>query len=76
MYYEDYFIDIRYGGKVQWCYSKRFKEWSLRLLYYKVRSIKQLKAQVTQLQVSFLHSSFVSHERGLHWHRAPRLRRN
>jgi len=74
MFYEDFFIDILYGGQVQWCWSKMFKEWSLRLLYYKVKLLKQLKAQVKQVKVLFYSSGFVSFVRGLHFRFCKRWR--
>lgn len=67
MYYEDFFIEILCGGKVQWCWNRRFREWSLRLLYYKVKTIPQLKSQVLQRKPQFYCSGFVSRNRGLHW---------
>lgn len=72
----DHSLDILRGGKVQWCWSRRFHEWSLLLLYYKVESIQQLKAQVSQLKPLYHYSGFVLPGRGLHWHRKSRLRRN
>lgn len=74
--YEDFGLDIHCGGKVQWCWSKRFHEWSLHLLYYNVKSVRQLKPQVLQLRPLSHHSGFVLPGRGLHWHRVPQLRRN
>lgn len=72
----DHSLDILLGGKVQWCWSRRFHEWSLRLLYYKVESIQQLKAQVTQLKLPARCSGFVLPGRGLHWNRKCKLGRN
>lgn len=98
MFYEDYFIDILHGGKVQWCwvYEKHWRTrvetcadlvrwvhyisyirvWSLTLLYYRVTTIRQLKAQVLQLAPLAHYSGFVLPGRGLHWHRQSKLRRN
>ena len=72
----DHSLDFMLGGKVQLCWSRRFHEWSLRLLYYKVESIRQLKAQVTQLKVLPHSSGFVLPGRGLHWNRKCKLERN
>lgn len=66
MYYEDFFVEILCGGYVQWCYSKRFREWSLRLLYYKTRKRQRVKSQVLQRKPQFYCSGFVSRGRGLH----------
>lgn len=67
MYFEDYFVEILLGGKVQWCYSKRFREWSLRLLYYKTTTAARVNSQVLQRKPQFYYSGFVSRERGRHW---------
>jgi len=72
----DHSLDIMLGGKVQLCWSRRFHEWSLLLLYHKVGSIQQLKAQVTQLKLPARCSGFVLPGRGRHWHRVSQLRRN
>lgn len=76
MYYEDYFVEILCGGHVQWCYSKRFREWSLRLLYYKACKRQQVKSQVLQRKPPFYCSGFVSRERGIHRNFQRRLARN
>ena len=75
-YFEDFGLDIHRGGKVQLCWSRRFREWSLLLLYYKVKSSRQLKVQVSQLQLRSHYSGFVLPGRGRHWHRKCKLGRN
>lgn len=69
-------MNSRFG--VVWCesYPTYHRVWSLTLIYFKVKSIQQLKAQVSHLKVPFPHSGFILPGRGLHWHRAPQLRRN
>jgi len=90
MFYEDYSLDILYGGKVQRCWileivrwNKHFinlsgivvtwlepiyeRVWGFRLIYYKVKLLKQLKAQIEQLKIVFYSSGFVSFARGLHF---------
>lgn len=57
---------ILHGGKVQWCWSRRFQEWRLLLLYYKVTTIQQLLPQVLRLAILFYNSGFASPERGMH----------
>jgi len=74
--YENFALELQRGGQVQWCWSKRFHEWSLHLLYYRVTAVKQLKAQVQQLQPPARCSGFVLPGRGLHWHRVPQSKRN
>jgi len=72
----NYSLDVLLGGKVQWCYSKRFKEWNLLLLYYKVKAIQQLKPQVLQLMPLLHYSGFILPGRGLHWNRKCKIKKN
>jgi len=66
-YYEDFFFNIQCDGIVQWCWSKRFKEWALRLLYYKVKFLQQIQEQIKQLEILDYYAGFVSFSRGLHF---------
>lgn len=75
MYYEDYSIDILYGGVIQWC--EQFNgEWSLTLLYYTVKLIERFQIQIERLTILFYSSGFVSFSRGLHFRYCRRWRNN
>jgi len=67
IYYEEFFINILRGGKVQWCWCVHFKEWVLRLLYYEVKFVQRLESQIKQLKILFYYSGFISFTRGLHF---------
>jgi hypothetical protein len=50
-----------------WIWNKRFKEYTLVMKYWLVRSITQIKKTFLKLRRQFYWSGFCSENRGRHW---------